>query len=101
MSSRNRYLTPEERKAALVLHRALNWAKEQAERRKGRGEEILVGIRQLISSEPLARLDYAELVDPDDLSPRADLSGREALLALAVFVGKTRLIDNCALPPVP
>jgi pantoate--beta-alanine ligase len=100
MSSRNRYLTPEERQASLVLHRCLEWAKREVDQGKNSTDGVLEGIRKMVSAEPLARLDYAELVDPDDLSPRANISGHETLLALAVYIGKTRLIDNCLIPPL-
>ena len=57
---------------------------------------LLHGVRELIESEPLARLDYAEIVSADDLSPLDEVAN-QALLVLAVFVGKTRLIDNAFL----
>jgi len=96
MSSRNSYLTAEERRAALVLFRSL----EEARRMFGEGERAAGWIRDRlltsIASEPLAELDYAEVVDPDSLEPVERIEG-EALVALAVYVGKTRLIDNTIL----
>jgi len=93
MSSRNMYLSPGERQQALVLHRALmrvQLAADQGERDAARLSEIGV---QVIAEEPGARLDYFAIVDPDTLDPVADL-GRGALVAVAAYVGTTRLIDN-------
>jgi pantoate--beta-alanine ligase len=93
MSSRNIYLTLEQRQQALVLHRALmrlQTAAEQGERDAARLSEIA---RQVIAEEPGARLDYFAIVDPDTLDPVADVS-RGALLAVAAYFGTTRLIDN-------
>jgi pantoate--beta-alanine ligase len=96
LSSRNQYLNSEERIAATVLFRSLEFARQAS----GQGEHetgvLLRGVRELIASEPLARLDYAEIVNTDDLSPLAQVTAN-ALLALAVFVGETRLIDNTFL----
>ena len=93
MSSRNAYLSAEERAAAPVLHRSLERARELllgGERRAG----ILIGeMRKLVEAEPGARVDYIEAVDAATLAPLALLSGR-ALLALAVWIGAARLIDN-------
>jgi len=96
MSSRNSYLSAEERRAALVLFRSLEEARrmfENGERAASRLRECLL---TSIASEPLAELDYAEVVDPDSLEPVERIEG-EALVALAVYVGKTRLIDNTIL----
>jgi len=93
MSSRNAYLSGAERQAALCLSKALQAAAEQVQRGETDGLRILATARRFIADEPLARLDYAALVDPDTLQDVAHLSGA-ALLALAVNVGKTRLIDN-------
>ncbi len=93
MSSRNLYLSPEERKAALSLSRSLNAAKELMRK----GEKNAVKIREMIvagiSAEPLARIDYAEIVDSADLKP-VDNIEKPVLAAVAVYFGKTRLIDN-------
>jgi pantoate--beta-alanine ligase len=96
LSSRNQYLNPEERKAATVLFRSVEFARQASLRGQHRADGLLRGVRDLIESEPLARLDYAELVSTDDLSPLDELKN-DALLALAVFIGKTRLIDNTFL----
>ena len=93
MSSRNVYLTPEQRQQALVLHRSLlrvQAAVEQGERDSAKLIEIG---KQVIAEEPGARLDYFAIVDPDTLEPVADVS-RGALVAVAAYVGATRLIDN-------
>ena len=98
MSSRNVYLNADERAAALVLKRALDEATASvaAGERDARriGEEM--GAR--ISSEPLARLDYAAVVDVETLDDLAELTG-PALLAVAAWVGKARLIDNTTVTP--
>jgi pantoate--beta-alanine ligase len=98
MSSRNAYLSGPERQAALCLSKALQAATEQVERGGTDTLRILGAARRVITDEPLARLDYAALVDPDTLQEVSRLDG-PALLALAVFVGKTRLIDNRILTP--
>ena len=96
MSSRNSYLTASERQQALVLYRSLmrvQMAVDQGERDPSRLIEIG---RQVIAEEPAARLDYFAIVDPDTLDPVSDLS-RPALVAVAAYMGTTRLIDNTLL----
>ncbi|MBN2199144.1 MAG: pantoate--beta-alanine ligase [Candidatus Aminicenantes bacterium] len=93
LSSRNAYLSAEERRAALVLTRSLKEAKMTIERGENRSAAVLARIRRRVAAEPLARLDYAAVVDPEDLEPLAVIQGR-ALVAVAVFIGRTRLIDN-------
>jgi pantoate--beta-alanine ligase len=96
MSSRNVYLTPEQRQQALVLHRSLmrvQLAADQGESDTASLREIGV---QVIAEEPGAKLDYFAVVDPDTLDPVIDLS-RGALVAVAAYVGTTRLIDNILL----
>lgn len=96
MSSRNAYLTPEQRQQALVLHRALMRVQTAADR----GERDAAKLRrigeQVIAEEPGARLDYFAIVDPETLDPVADTRGG-ALVAVAAYVGTTRLIDNVLL----
>jgi pantoate--beta-alanine ligase len=98
MSSRNRYLHPAERKAAGVLFRALENAREvvlAGEHQAGRVRQILC---ETIESEPLATLDYAEIANAETLDPVKDLgSDSLAVALLAVRFGKTRLIDNMVL----
>jgi pantoate--beta-alanine ligase len=96
LSSRNRYLNLEERHAATVLFRSLEFARQTSLRGECRADVILQGVRELIASEPLARLDYAQIVSTDDLSALQEVTS-SALLAIAVFIGKTRLIDNAFL----
>jgi pantoate--beta-alanine ligase len=98
MSSRNRYLSPEERGAALVLSRALGRAREAV----AGGERDANRIRQILGEtvkyEQLARLDYAEVADAGSLEPLVELdTGRKAVALLAVRIGGTRLIDNAIL----
>jgi len=96
LSSRNQYLNPDERKAATILFRSLEFARQASLRGECRADALLRGVQDLIESEPLARLDYAELVSADDLSPLGQVTNH-ALLVLAVFIGGTRLIDNTFL----
>jgi pantoate--beta-alanine ligase len=100
LSSRNQYLTLEERKAAAILFRSLEFARQALLRGECRANALLRGVQDLIESEPLARLDYAALVSTDDLSPLEEVTNH-ALLALAVLIGKTRLIDNTFLYKSP
>ena len=96
MSSRNAYLTAEQRQQALVLHRSLmrvQAAADQGQRDAARLREIG---EQVIAEELAARLDYFAVVDPDTLDPVQDVSGG-ALVAVAAYVGATRLIDNILL----
>jgi pantoate--beta-alanine ligase len=98
LSSRNRHLSPEERGAALVLSRSL----EDARRRVEEGEKdpgaVVRGVAEAVAIEPLARLDYVEAVDPVSLRPLDRIDG-EALITMAVYVGRTRLIDNIRIAP--
>src|SRR5262249_24073934 len=92
-SSRNQYLNLEERKQATVLHKALLAA---ANARNKSAREIVDLARKTIGKAPLAQIDYAEIVDAETLQP-VETAGPNSLLALAVFFGKTRLIDNIRL----
>ena len=96
MSSRNAYLDAEQRKRALVLHRALLRVQELAEAGERDAAKLLASGREVIAGESSVRLDYFEIVDPDTLEPVADVAGGE-LVAVAAFVGNTRLIDNILL----
>jgi len=93
LSSRNAYLSSEERKAALVLSRSLRWAERAISAGERDAAKVIAGIRSLIEAEPLARVDYVEAVDPLDLDSVVEIRGG-VLIALAAFVGSTRLIDN-------
>jgi len=92
-SSRNQYLNLEERKQATALHKAL-LAAANASEKSARG--IVDLARKMIGEAPLAQIDYVELVDAETLQP-VEMVGPNSLLALAVFFGKTRLIDNILL----
>jgi pantoate--beta-alanine ligase len=94
-SSRNQYLSDEERKQAPVLHRALTAALKKAKKEKS-ARTIIDLAREVIAEAPLARIDYIDLVDAESLRP-IELVRPKSLLALAVFFGKTRLIDNILL----
>lgn len=93
MSSRNKYLDPGQRQAALVLSRSLNKAAEMLNAGVRDSAAIIAEIRGLIDGEPLAETDYIEIVDPLTLQSVEKIESR-ALLAMAVRFGKTRLIDN-------
>ena len=93
-SSRNAYLNPDERKQAAVVRKALLAAKESG---KKSAREIVDLARKIISEAPLARIDYVNLVDSETLQP-IDLLKPNSLVAVAVYFGKTRLIDNIRLP---
>ncbi len=92
-SSRNTYLSPEERQAALVLSRAIRAGKAMVQSGEKDGEKVLAEMKRIISEEPLARIDYVEMVkwDTIEIHHRVDCP---ILVAIAVFIGKTRLIDN-------
>ncbi len=94
-SSRNRYLNPEERAQASVLRKACLSALEFVKVVRS-ASDIVAAARAMIERAPLARIDYVELVDAETLQPLESL-GERSLLALAVFFGKTRLIDNIQL----
>ena len=96
LSSRNAYLGPAERRAARVLSTSLRWAEKAVAAGERDAARLVAGIRGVIEAEPLARIDYAEAVDPETLEPVSELRG-EVLVALAVFIGSTRLIDNIRL----
>ena len=92
-SSRNVYLDSEERKQAIILHEALLTATTSAEKSASRIVDL---VRKTIARAPLARIDYIDLVNAENLQP-IDVVRSDSLLALAVFFGKTRLIDNIRL----
>lgn len=92
-SSRNTYLGKEERQAALVLNKALSEGKKLIESGERDAVKIKDTVTGIINSEPMARIDYVEAVNWDSLEPVTDING-PVLVAVAVFIGKTRLIDN-------
>ncbi len=93
MSSRNIYLNPEERRAASVLYRALSAASQAFQAGERNAQRLRDMMSAVVQQEPLARLQYVSCADPETLQ---ELNGsvRQALLSMAVFIGKTRLIDN-------
>jgi len=97
LSSRNAYLSPADRKKATILHRALMRVQSLAEQGERSSEKLIAAAREVFAQEPEVRVDYVEIVDNDTLDPVPDLS-RGALVAVAAFVGTTRLIDNIVLP---
>ena len=98
LSSRNAYLSPDERKKALVLYHSLNRAREVFEGGERNSEALVTAAKREFAREPAVRLDYFEIVDPDSLEPEPRIT-KPTLVAVAAFVGKTRLIDNIVLEP--
>lgn len=96
MSSRNTYLTNDERKAAVILSTALAKAQEMIKDGERNALEIRKVITEKINSEPLSQIDYIEIVNARTLEPIEEIKG-SLLIALAVKIGKTRLIDNIRL----
>ena len=92
-SSRNTYLSAEERRAALVLSRAVARGQAMASEGETDAARIVAEMRRVLEAEPMARIDYVEAVDANSIEPVESLS-RETLFAMAVYIGKTRLIDN-------
>ena len=92
-SSRNTYLNPEERKAALVLSKAVGLGQELIQKGERNADVIVEKMKQLIEEEPLAKIDYVQAVDAISIQPVAEIKGT-VLVAMAVYIGKTRLIDN-------
>lgn len=92
-SSRNTYLSPEERKAALVLSRSIFLGKEMVEKGERNCKRILAAMTEEIEKEPLAKIDYVKIVDLDTMQ-QVEKIDRGILAAIAVYIGKTRLIDN-------
>ncbi|HYG98398.1 MAG TPA: pantoate--beta-alanine ligase [Terriglobales bacterium] len=96
MSSRNRYLDAEHRRQGLVLYRALTRIQTLADQGERRAARLLEEGKSVVAEGPEVRLDYLEIVDRETLDPIEDVS-RGALVAIAAFVGPTRLIDNTVL----
>ena len=92
-SSRNTYLNGEERKAALVLSQAVKLGQSMAESGEKNADRIVEAMKAHIEKEPLARIDYVQAVDADSIEPISEIRGN-VLVAMAVYIGKTRLIDN-------
>ena len=96
MSSRNVYLNPEERKVAIVLFRALNAARAAYDKGERKAENLRQAMKEVIEAEPLARLQYVSCADYETLEELERVEGK-TLLSMAVYFGKTRLIDNFVL----
>jgi len=96
LSSRNTYLSSEERLQALTLPRALSAGRDMIMKGETDPQKVRLHIKQILESSPGIRVDYVEVVDGDDLSDLSVIKGK-VLLAAAVYVGKTRLIDNIDL----
>ena len=92
-SSRNTYLSPEERQAATILHKGLTKGEELVRGGEKNAATVVNAIREVIETEPLAKIDYVEMVDFDNIQPVETIEGT-VLTAVAVYIGKTRLIDN-------
>ncbi len=97
MSSRNRYLSPTERSRALILSRALAAAQSLSAHGETNAEALRLAMLQVFASDPETRMDYVAIVDPNTLLPIADTT-HGALIAVAAFIGATRLIDNLIIP---
>jgi pantoate--beta-alanine ligase len=98
LSSRNAYLGPDDRKMALVLHASLQRAQKVFESGERDSAKLVSEATKAFVWQPAVRLDYFEIVDPDDLEPVATINKR-SLAGVAAFVGNTRLIDNILLEP--
>ncbi|MBR6287014.1 MAG: pantoate--beta-alanine ligase, partial [Bacteroidaceae bacterium] len=92
-SSRNTYLSADERKAALILSQSLAKGRAAIEAGEKDAQKVIGIIRQNLETEPLARVDYVEVVDFENIQRVERIEG-ETLVAIAVYIGKTRLIDN-------
>jgi pantoate--beta-alanine ligase len=97
MSSRNNYLSDQQRSAAAVLHRGLSKVREAYEAGEQHTARLIEIARTTIGTEPLARIDYISVNDAETLAKVEKIEDRAALLSLAVFIGNTRLIDNVVL----
>ena len=98
MSSRNAYLSPQERESALALYRSLSEIRRAFEQGERRTARLIEAGKRVLAGESGVRLDYLEIVDPETLDPLLEVD-RPALVAVAAFVGSTRLIDNIVLSP--
>jgi pantoate--beta-alanine ligase len=99
LSSRNAYLSAGERNAATVLHQALVTVRDELSRGVRDAMQLQTALRRILGAEPLAQVDYAEIVSADTFEPVVRVA-RPSYAVLAVFIGKTRLIDNLLIEPV-
>ena len=98
LSSRNAYLSPDERRRALVLHNSLLHVEHEFHAGEKNAARLIAAAKDFFAREPQVRLDYFEIVHPDTLDPIERITG-ETLVAVAAYVGSTRLIDNVLLTP--
>jgi pantoate--beta-alanine ligase len=98
MSSRNAYLNREERAQALVLHHSLQQAQQEFQNGEIIAAKLIYAAKEVFAREPQVVLDYFEIVDPDTLDPVERIS-QQTLVAVAAYVGSTRLLDNIVLSP--
>ena len=96
MSSRNAYLDPQQRKSALVLYRSLRRVQEVFRQGTRNVSELIGAGIQTMAEDPAVRIDYFEVINPETLDPITEVK-QPSLVALAAFVGTTRLIDNLVL----
>ena len=99
LSSRNTYLNSEERRAATVLQRALDETRRELNAGTRDALQLQTALRKILSNETLARVDYVEMVDAESFEPVSSIGARPVYALLAVFIGKTRLIDNLFIEP--
>jgi pantoate--beta-alanine ligase len=97
ISSRNLYLNPEEQASAAIIHQALNRAKTAYKEGERSASRLELLVRSTIELEPRARVDYVQVVDADSLEHLERIDERPVLIAVAAYIGKTRLIDNVIL----
>jgi pantoate--beta-alanine ligase len=97
ISSRNLYLDAEEQQSAAVIHRALKQAKQAYKKGEHHAAKLTDIVRTSIETEPRVRVDYVSIVDAETLEKLDKLDERPMLIAVAAYVGKTRLIDNTML----
>ena len=101
LSSRNVYLNSEERRAATILHRALDGARQEMNAGMRDALRLQTSIQKILAGEPLARVDYVAIVDVETFEPVARIDAKPTYVLLAVYVGKTRLIDNLLIERLP
>ncbi len=97
MSSRNQYLSPEERRHATLLYQLLKRAREQFQKGEKRAQRLIADVQNGLSRDPLISVEYVSIRDRETLKPLGKTIDRPAVMALAVHMGKTRLIDNIFL----
>ena len=97
LSSRNDYLDDEQRSAATVLYRGLSRAAAEYDNGERNAERLIAAVRSTVATEPRARIDYVSINDAETLGQLEELGDRPALISAAMYIGKTRLIDNVVL----